>query len=191
MAVRFYLMPKVATVGGSITTNKPAHLAELGNLWSGMDFGQEPVYLIRADVTPAQHTALTAFSDVIAFPADLTTTLGGAAAVTAAKTKLEALKIPADWVTTTTTTRELLRAVARFIAVNQRLDGLSRKSVFEGAITPETTVAQLTAAQRTALAGALVSFGLDTSAVAGVTTLRQILKTAAASIVDASLDAAI
>lgn len=189
MAIRFYITPKVTVTNGGVSNSRPAHMSELGiKPWSGIDYGKEPLYLIQADVTPAQHTSLTGFSDVFAFPASLTATVGNTATVNAAKTKLEALKLPADWLTTSTTVGEALKTLARFMLLNQRVEGRTGKSLFDVSFTPDTTVASLTTNQRNALSGVLTSFGLDTAQVTGTTTLRQILKSAAGSMVLPKLD---
>lgn len=186
MAVRLYLTPAISN--GNFTV--PSHVAAVGIPRSSYTpYGNELIYLVRADVTPAQHTAMSAFSDVFAFPADVTATLGNNASVNAAKNKLEGWKFPADWVTNGMTVREILRTLVKFFLLNQRLGGQTNKSLFDGAFTPDTTVGSLTANQRTALSTMLQSWKLDTAQVTGATTLRQIMKTAVASMALPDVDA--
>lgn len=175
MALRFYVVPKVGTGASMEDPLRPKYIPELGQLWSAMDYGKEGTMLAAADVTSAQHTALAANADVTAIPAALDSTVTNGA-LTTIRAQLEALKIPAGWVTTAHTYRQVVGAVGRIFMLMQRFDGMFRRVFFETGIQLDTRMNQLTAGQRQALQQAADSFGLNSSTVTGATTVRQVLK---------------
>ena len=67
--------------------------------WSGMDYGREDVYLVASDMTPEQVTFLDGQLDATMIPASLDAQLTSAQ-VTTARSKLEAVNIPGNWITT-------------------------------------------------------------------------------------------
>jgi hypothetical protein len=208
VSVRFYLVPKI---GDGLTPNtgfRPKYVADLivdtstGNfysskqaaatagvsiaamkplVWEGQYYGLEPVYLVAADVTAAQHASIAANVDVIVIPQNLDNTIS-LTALSTVQQKLEDLHIPAGWVTTDHTYRDVLRVVRRafqFFArmwVLQAEQGQTPTALFTGAVTLDTRMNQLTAAQRQALTETCASFNIDTSWVLNTTTLRQLLK---------------
>lgn len=174
MAIRVYLLPIVphpARANGRV----PKYLIALGVPWGGMDYGLEPVMLVVADVTAAQHAALAANADVVSVPANLDAPIG-AGALNAARSALEALGIPAQWLVASTTWREAVRHVARVFQLAQRFHGLYGVRLYRGGVTLNTTVARLTAGQRAALLDAATSLGWDVSGVQSDWTLRHALK---------------
>lgn len=177
MALRCYLVPKEQapspTTPGAMAT-WPAHFFSIGiRSFGAIDYGLEPVFLVRADVTNQQRNALIAFSDVDEFPANLDNTVGvNLATVTAA---LEAKGIPGDWVTSGMTYRAVLRWVARLFLIAQRLNGRAGLQLLSDQ-TLSSTVGDLSIAKRQALNEAAQSLGLDTSGVTLGMTIRQALK---------------
>ena len=65
--MRYYILP-VDTVGNARGPKYfkwgPSHPGYVG--WKGMDYGNEPVMLVAADLPPADHAVLAAQPDVIA-----------------------------------------------------------------------------------------------------------------------------
>jgi hypothetical protein len=176
MAFRYYLLPKttVAGPGGIGLTTQPAYLQAAGvTVWGAMDYGLEPVMLVRADVTSPQHNAIAANADADAFPANLENTVGSNLATVSAQ--LEAKGIPGDWVTAGMTFRAVLRWVARLFCIAQRLNGRARLRLLSEQ-TLDSTVGDLSAARRQALNDAAQSLGLDTSSITLAMTIRQALK---------------
>jgi hypothetical protein len=115
-------------------------------------------------------------------PADLDAllTVGQVAAV---QTALEAIPLPAEWVTTAFTWRGLLRIVlgicrfmARYTVVFAEATQLTTR-VFTGGVDLTRTIGSLPLAVRTALTATATSLGLDTTGVTGATTLRGLLRT--------------
>lgn len=190
VAVRFYIVPKIGT-GIDKDSFRPKYVTPASKEapvppplvsvdWNGMDYGAENVFLIAADVTPAQHTTLSAQADVLAFPVPLDNTVSGAALPTVQST-LEALNIPGSWVTTSTTYRQVIRVVAKAIVFAQRYNGLFEglQRIFDAGVTLDTRWNQLTNAQQTRLLQVAANLGIDSSGVTSTTTMRVILRTLA------------
>lgn len=182
LSVRFYLVPRVG-VGTSQNPFRPKYVKQdeliagtsLQGRWSAMDYGTENVFLLGVDITPAEHAALSAQSDVLAFPNALDDNVS-ALALTAVQTNLEALKLPGSWVTTNHTYRQILRAVAKLIVVAQRYAGLHGVPLFEDGITLDSRWNQLSNAQQDRLRAVADSLELDRSGITATMTLRTILR---------------
>jgi len=174
---RFYVVPVIGTGADHTDGRRPKHFDSLGAPWNAMDYGAEPVMLVRAEVTAAQDATLTNNADVFALPVNLDTTLT-AAEVTSARTVLEALNIPAsNWVTTAVTWRQLLRTVAQMMQFFQRLNAVQGNTrLFGGTITLTTRWNQLNVAQQSALSQAASSMGFSTTALTGSSNFRAMLK---------------
>ena len=179
MAVRIYIVPRVGS-GTATDLWRPKYIVDgIGtNLLSGpsahVGYGLEPVYLVAADVTNAEHTALAANSDVTAVPANLDATLGANLATVQAK--LEAFGIPSGWVTGAMTYRTVVKWVIRLFFISQRLNGMSNVGLLPQGVTLDSTISDLTQTQRDKLSAAAESLGADTSGVTGATTIRAALK---------------
>lgn len=181
MTNRFYLVPAETIPVGQIHAGglRPAYVNDLvpRPIYRCMDYGMEPVFLLAADVTPAQHATLAAQSPITVVPNALAGNVGDdLAAVEAA---IESWNIPAHWVTAGMTYRMVLKGVATIFQFAQRLHGMFGVRAFPPGITLSTTVGQLTQAQRDKLAAVSDSFGWDRSGVTGATTMRQLLRGAA------------
>lgn len=179
MTIRYYLVPENRATPD---TREPKYVntdATLAGLtWQAMDYGIEPVFILAADVTPAQHTALSGYSDVISIPANIDAAIGSGALSTV-KTRMEALFVPADWVTAATTWRQALAAVLRMSQYMQRLHGLYGLQVSAGR-SLDTAMSAVPSNIRTQMQLSAQSFGWDTSAITLSWTLRQVLTWAAA-----------
>lgn len=170
MAIRFYIVPKTGTGVDPFDGYRPRYVSDLNVGWVGLDYGDEPTFLVGADVTTAQHTSLVANADVTAAPADLGVTVGGnLASVQAA---LEARNIPSHWVTADMPYKRVLWGIGCIMLLAQRADF----RFFETGVTLNTTIAQLTTAQRTRLQNLADALGMDRSGVTGSTTMRQALR---------------
>ena len=175
MAVRFYLMP-LNGAGTLDDPRVPKYAALVSGQWSSMDFGAEPICIFSCDVSDAEHTSLTAgHSDVVALPLNLDANVsaGALSAVTAA---LEAINVPAQWVNTSLTYRQVARIVVGYCQFLQRLHfvhGAAR--VFGGTVTMATTFGSLSATLQADLIATALSFDFDTTGLTADTTVRQIL----------------
>ena len=184
MTVRVYVLPMVDTLIGAhnyrsakyfrVRDNPP--LAGLENIaYNCMDYGMENVCLLIADVTTAQHTILSAQTDVLSAPQNIDNNLT-AGAVTTVKNFLELLNIPAGWVTTAHTYRDVLRLVGWLFQFMQRVHGIFQEKLFVAPNTLSTTYSQLSVGMQAALLQAAQSFAFNTTGLQASTTLRVILK---------------
>jgi len=121
MAFRLYIVPQVFGSMEGQTARVPKYFFP-NFRWAGMDYGFQPIYLVAADLAPADDAAIIANSDVVAFPFDLATTVGGGQALTNARNALEAALIPAQWVAASSTWSEVARTVAGMFQFMQRLN---------------------------------------------------------------------
>lgn len=138
-----------------------------------MDYGAEPIFLLRISaITPEQRAALQAQADTLVVPVSLDNTVS-ALAVTSIQQKLESANLPADWVTTALTYRQVLQRFRRVMTFMQRWNGLVQTKLFSGGVTLDTRLNQLTAAQRQNLSAVSDSLGLDRSSITTTMTLRQ------------------
>lgn len=183
VTVRFYLVPKVVVTlpFGEVFVPKYTQADDLGagwnldNRWSAMDYGLEELFLLGADVTPAEHTLLNAQVDVIAIPSPITANVS-AAALSVVQSRLEGANLPGNWVTTAFTYQEVLAIVGRVIAFSQTYDGLFSLPLFRPGMTMGTRINELTQAERSRLSTTAQVLGLDYSGVTSTTTMRQVLK---------------
>ena len=119
MANRLYIVPAIGT--GTVTDRRrPKYIADQGFTWGGMDYGAQPIFLVGANLTPAQDAAIVANADVTAFPFDLTTNVGGGG-VQDARAALEAALIPAQFVNGAMSWNQVARTVAGMFQFMQRL----------------------------------------------------------------------
>lgn len=183
-----YFMPTITNARG-VTVPKYASTFLQGGLAPGssfshshfgmMDFRGEGHCLVHSDCDSAADAAVSANADVQRLPDNLDENLT-AGQVTAVGNHLESFHIPADWVTTALTWRTVLRRIAGLYQFIQRYKGLGGPGpIFGGAVTLSTTFASLPLTARNALVGTANSFGYDTSALSGASTVRAILKTMA------------
>jgi hypothetical protein len=143
--------------------------------FASLDYGTEPIYLLRAELTQEQRTALQSQPDVMVVPANLDATVS-ALALTTIQAKLEAANLPAHWITTDMTYRQVLRGFRRVLTFMQRWQGLGFARLFASGVTLDTRLNQLTATQRQRLSAVADDLGLDSSGVTNTMTLRQVLK---------------
>jgi hypothetical protein len=92
---------------------------------------------------------------------------------------LEAFNLPAGWVTTTMTFRQVLRIVGAACQFMQRWAELGGGKIFGGTVTLATTRNQLPAAARTRVTNVYNSFGYSTTILSTNYTLRALIKNAA------------
>jgi len=190
MAFRLYLVPVIG-VGTSLDPRRPKYVAGGATPWAAMDYGNEPSMIVGADLSPTDDAALAGQPDVTALPVDLSPLLTPAN-VTAVQAKLEAAHLPAGWVNTTRTWRDVVRIVLgifsflqRYAVVYAQAQGSVAPSVFTAGVTLDTTFGSLPAAVQTALTNTAISFGIATTGLMAGTTVRAILKAMADVFVDA------
>jgi hypothetical protein len=184
MTIRVYVLPMTETLVNGIIYRAPKYLGGRNNpttpglegiQYNLMDYGFQPVCILVADVTTAQHAIFNTQSDVLKLPVNLDNTLTSTA-VTSTKNFLETIHIPANWVTTAFTYRQILRLVGWLFQFMQRLHGIYPTKLFDGVRTLSTQYGSLSPEWQVALVQCGQSFGFNTSALTSTTTLRTILK---------------
>lgn len=175
MALRFYFTPKTTDSKGGV---RPKYIQTLGADGSWMDYGLEDALLVGLNVTDQQHSDLTLNSDVISIPPDIDSTIG-LTALTTVQNKMEGMHIPATWVTTSHTYRQVIAVVGRLFQFMGRFHAVNLITLFESGVTLDTRINQLTQIQRNRLTSTATQFGIDTSGITGTTTIRQALKSVA------------
>ena len=177
MAWHLYIAPALGD-GSKNDVRRPKYIADADPpvSFSGMDYGFQPVFMVGADVSDAQDAALVALGDVRRVPDNLDSN-PNAAGVTAVANFLETLNVPAGWVTTALTWRQITRTVAGLFLFMQRLHSfLGDVRLIDAGVTLSTQFGALPLATRQALIATADSFSYDTSSLSGASTLRQILK---------------
>lgn len=156
-------------------------------------FGIEPWAIVGADLSAAEDAALVAKPDAWGLPPgasapfDLDVVLSPGE-VTAVKSRLEAMNIPADWVDTSDAWRLVVRTVlgifrflGRYKTVYFQQTAANPPSLFSGSVTLESTFGSLPQAVRTALQTTASELNISTAGVTGSTKLRVILRTLGAN----------
>lgn len=193
MPNRFYVVPKAAddVIPGAVRP-KYTEAGALGvgwNLagrWQALDYGLEDCFLLVANVTADEHNALNAQTDVLAVPLQLDNQVS-ALAETTIKSKLEAIRIPAEWVSTSLTYRQVVRRVRRIISLVQRFRGKFSESVFAGGLTLDSQINDIPQAKRQRLAETAQELGLSTDGISSTTTIRAALRILADQLPDVTL----
>lgn len=176
MAFRLYLVPQIGT-GDARDQRRAKYISALGVPYTAMDFGFQPVFLVAADLSPANDAAVVANADVFAFPFDLQATISGGA-VNQRKTRLEDFFIPGDGVTNGMTEQACARYVAGLFQFMQRLNFVLGNEVFVDTLAKlniQWSTVPIDPYQNAILQTAQ-SLGYDTSFIQSNTQVRAILK---------------
>lgn len=144
-----------------------------GVQWAMMDYGAVPFGIVAADVTPEQDDFLNLQADVRNIPTTLDNQIGGA--LNAVQNALEAARIPAGWVSASTTWRELLRAVCGLFQFAQRFTAITGNQLVTSTSVLNLRLNQLSQANRDAIEQVAAGLGYTTG-FAGNTTVRTVLK---------------
>ena len=112
---------------------------------------------------------------MLAIPTNLNTKLN-ATAVTTAETYLESIGMPAHWVSTSYTYREVLRIVGGCFLYMQRVTAILGRAITLTGGVLGMQMQNIAADIRAAMAQAADEQGFDYSGVTATTTVRQVLK---------------
>lgn len=131
----------------------------IDTLWSPLDYGFIDEVLVYApDIGLADNTFLLAQADVYVF--DLALLDSPVVDKAILLPMFEGVNIPVDWVTPSTTYRELFRNMAGLFSFNQRYESISGGgSLFGNGITLETRWNELTTQQQQWFNETIASFG--------------------------------
>ena len=177
MAARFYIMP-IQVVGNS---RGPKYLKWRENSdgivcrWSLMDYGLIDAALVAADVTQEQHEQLVAEPDVAAAPVDIDQNISEIA-IPRVQQVLEALRIPAEWIDSTYTYRQILRMVGGLFQFAQRHHGMHGEALIDSTDQLDLRWNQIPQARQNRIKATADNLGYDYSAVQPTWLMRRILK---------------
>jgi len=143
-------------------------------LWSCKDYGSINIMVCAVDADQADLDTLAAQPDVYAWPTALDENLPQAER-SAVTDYLEAVFVPANWISPSDTRRSALRTITGMFLYMQRLTALSGESPLDWGITLNTQYRNLTLEQQAWLEQAALDLGY-TWDVADNDTIRNVLK---------------
>jgi hypothetical protein len=142
--------------------------------WQMMDYGRINAAILVADVTQAQHDELVANPDCVSPPENIDQNIT-AGAIPAVQNVLEALRIPAGWVTTDYTYRDILRMVAGLFQFSQRHHGLFDEDLIPNQAALDLRWNQIQINRRNRIRATVSDLNYDPTGITNQTTVRQIL----------------
>lgn len=163
----FFIVPIVGT-GTRADPFLPKYIPALGVPWQWRDLPRN-WGVVWADASPAQESTVGANADAIVVPP-----LDNTIALTATQNALEALNVPAQWLTSGMTYRTVLRVIVGMANFAERCDGMGLQLTLAGNL--DKTLSQFSAQTRQILADAADSLGLDRTGITGTTTVRETLR---------------
>lgn len=175
--IRFYLVPVEASASHRGPKYFPYHgdpnpPALIQADWEAKDYGNEPSMLLASNLSNPDDVTLTAQPDVTKFADNLDQQMGADLATMQAA--LEALNLPAQMVTSTTTHRQVIRGIMGIFSVAQCMQGKGFR-VFGAGITLATTLSALAVPARQALQDCATQLGYDQTGITLSSTIRQVL----------------
>ena len=182
--IRFYLLPieSVVLEDGNIARG-PKYFQwrldpdppGLAVKWGMMDYGLIDAALLVAEVTQEQHDTLLLNSDVTSPPENIDQNITSGA-IPGVQAALETLRIPADWVTTAFTYRQILRMIAGLFQFAQRHHALHNEQLIDSQAQLDLRWNQIPIARRNRILATADSLNYDYSAVQNTWLIRRILK---------------
>lgn len=176
---RFYIMPMVIDDALDPAKGPMRHAKYIAGFdkASAIDYGTEDVCIVRIQtVSAAQHTALVSNPDCIGTPENIDQNLTQNA-VDTISTFLESLNIPADWINTSKTYRQVVRNIAAIFQFNQCWNGVTGgSSPFKDGLNLSIQYNQLSAQNKAILQECFIRMGFNTDNLFLTSTLRTILK---------------
>jgi len=131
--IRFYILPIEIAEGnhrGPMYLKWRFNATGIDCKWSMKDYGLIPAAMVACDLTQAQHEQLVTNPDVAAAPENIDNNISDIA-IPAVKEVLEALRIPAGWVTNAYTYRQILRMVGGLFLFAQRYHGMHNEQLID------------------------------------------------------------
>lgn len=186
---RLYILPMVAQPVGARRPGmrSPKYLFEdpLNQYRRrNVDYGAEDICLTYVKgITQVHHDLLVANSDVIGLPENLQAQMT-AGQVTAAQAFMEGINIPAGWVNTSRTVGEtvkILIGLFEFLQVWRGLTGDRHGSPFNSGAALNTEFNDLNLLNRSRLVVTMDRMNVDTTGLAGTSTIRDIMQNFAES----------
>jgi len=163
MAIHLYILPIERNLAG--TQRGPKYFfwrfdpdpPGIQGGWAMMDYGFLDYALLVSNLSDADHAFLLAQPDVYSFPQDLNAQISDGPVITAF---FEAINIPTDWLTPSTTYLEFLRQMAGLFQFNQRYGGISNgQSLLGNGVTLDNNWNNLSQQQKQWFNQTIASFG--------------------------------
>lgn len=143
--------------------------------WGWQRYGLMPTCLLWADVTLAQHTLFDSFVDTTSIPENIDQQIGTQNALDQVVAAMEALHIPAGWITVNHTYHEIMRKMCGLFQLAQRYQGKYVAKLIDTGYDLDTLIQDLPVTVRLHLSVAAEELGWDTSSILGTWTVRQAL----------------
>lgn len=180
--IRYYVMPIITVPVGDRLVRIPKYIFHEGNeggvavqLWSPMDYGLIDACIVACMLTQEQHEILVAEPDCVAAPEILDNAISEIA-IPKVQQVLEALRIPADWVTSAYTYRQILRMMAGLFQFAQRHHGLHNEALIDNVDQLDITWSVIPADRKARILQTADSLGYVYTDVTSTWTVRRILK---------------
>jgi len=179
--IRYYVMPLGITPNG---TRRPKYFRDrrsdtdptlIDAPYTIIPYGLCDACLVVSDVTTTQHADLISNPDVAAAPQDIDQAISDLA-LPQVQAVLEVLCIPAGWVTTAYTYRQILRMVGSLLQFSERHDALHNEELIDSQDQLDLQWNDIPLARRMRVQETADSLGYSYDWVTGTTTIRQILK---------------
>lgn len=164
---------------------RPKYISNRKDLCKGwLDIGFEPYFLVVISMTVEQRDSLAAQLDVVSFPQDIDNSIPNQATLDLVVSRLETRHIPANWITLSTTWRQVLRAILTCTLLYQRWEPLFGGTLFETDVDFDKTVGNgvtkrendIPLLVRDKLIILADSFQMDKSGFTRNSTLREVLR---------------
>ncbi len=184
--IRWYIMPFVEYEQDGRTYRWPKYFAPrfppyvnapsggVDAPYSWMDYGLIPAALVVADVDQAQHDSIVANNDAVSPPEDIDQNVT-TQAIPTVQNVLEALRIPAGWVNTSYTYRNILRMIAGLFQFSQRYHAMHNEDLISSQAALDLQWNQIPAARRARIQATVADLGYNTDGITNQTTVRAIL----------------
>lgn len=179
--IRYYVMPLGVTPNG---TRRPKYFRDrrsdtdptlIDAPYTIIPYGLIDACLVVADVTTTQHADLVANLDVAAAPQNIDQTIS-VSALPQVRAVLEVLCIPAGWVTTSHTYRQILRMAGGLFQFSERHHALHNEQLIDSQDQLDLQWNEIPLARRGRIRETANSLGYGYDWVTGTTTVRQMLK---------------
>lgn len=175
--LRFYIMPIVFTnnTRGPKYLKWRRHPDGVGCQWSMKDYGLIDAALVACNLMQEQHEQLVAEPDVAAAPEDIDQNISEIA-IPRVQQVMEALRIPADWVDSTYTYRQILRMIGGLFLFAQRHYGMHNEQLIDSTAQLDLRWNQIPLERQRRIMATADELGYDYGAVANQWLVRRILK---------------
>jgi hypothetical protein len=177
MAFRIYILPMITVIDAMAPNGSVRRPAYTDNLkFSAVDYGSENVCVcLLHDLTQEQHDSIVSKQDVMSLPQNIDQNMTSGA-VNAAQSFLEGLNIPANWINTNRTFRDVVKIIVGLFQLNQKWSGLTNgSSPFKEGLNLETKFVDMTTNVRSRLLLCFDELNIDRTMLTVQNNIREIL----------------